>query len=329
MARTLKLDCLTITVTEKNKSKPLEFDKFFRYKQYDGSIIVRPFSDFFVKYVESFNGKFRAQHGISKAINLSPPIGWNAARRVIMGKVTGGNTGSTVDVFSTNSATDLLFTTDPAHVTSEPFYFLLWMPSDFDKGILLIQGYTNATVTDAFKQTLIGFFKEQCPTFTMKLNTYVDKETINNFAENMHTDEIIFHRTRVASDKTDDTRKILGKGSSVKVDVKVKGLSRLEGFTDRISRWLKGEVPALFELEELDEFGVDASDPLTIKYKTPEGRRASATSRKSFEIKPQIYIDPAEVSCEVNGRPDAQKIQLYLLKELAQIQAEIGYSDAH
>lgn len=46
MARTLKLDCLTITVTEKNKSKPLEFDNFFRYKQYDGSIIVRPFFDF-------------------------------------------------------------------------------------------------------------------------------------------------------------------------------------------------------------------------------------------------------------------------------------------
>lgn len=117
-----------------------------------------------------------------------------------MGKVTGGNTGSTVDVFSANSATDVLFTNDPGHVTSEPFYFLLWMPSDFDKGILLIQGYTNSTVTDAFKQALIRFFKEPCPTFTMKLNSYVDKVTINRFAENMRTNELIFHHTRVASD---------------------------------------------------------------------------------------------------------------------------------
>jgi hypothetical protein len=50
MARTLKLDCITLSVTERNSSKLCSFDEFFRYKLYDGTILPRPFADFFTKY---------------------------------------------------------------------------------------------------------------------------------------------------------------------------------------------------------------------------------------------------------------------------------------
>jgi hypothetical protein len=329
MARTLKLDCITLSVTERNSSKLCSFDEFFRYKLYDGTILPRPFADFFTKYVESFNGEFKSNAAETKAIHFVPgSVSWNARRRTISGIAEGGNRGSTADIKASKKAGETILKLSTDHVYSEPFHFLLWMPADFDKGILLLQGYTNATISDAYKQSLVEFFKEQCPRFTLRLGTYVDPETVKDFMNGAKANEVIFRRTRVAPDLSDDTERAATATKEVTVDVSVRGLNNIEGFTDRLSRWVKSEVPSLFEVADMEGLGVDGEYETIVKYKNPDGHRASANSRRGFEIKPQIYVPKSEVACEVDGRPDSAKMSVYLLKELARIQQEIGYAAA-
>jgi hypothetical protein len=163
----------------------------------------------------------------------------------------------------------------------------------------------------------------------MHLNTYVDKETIDNFMSGVTADEVVFRRTRIASDKTDGQETLLTKTSkNVKLDIRVRGLAQLEGFHDTLSRWAKNEIPALFEIEDKEIIGAQEGDEMLVRYTDPDGRKATAKSRNGFKIKPKIYIDPEEVPCGLNGRPDADKISVYLLRKLAQIQAEIGYTSA-
>lgn len=329
MARTLKLDCITLSVTKKGDDEPCSFDEFFSYT-FKGKVIHRPFRDFFIAYVESFSGKFLASAGVSKAINLDTnSVQWNSGKRTISGFVEGGNTGGTSDVKESNDASVTLFSFKPEHVSAEPFYFLLWMPKDYDKGVLLVQGYTNSTVTDVFKQTLLEFFRLQCPSYALRTGTYVDKASIDRFMEEAKINSVTFRRTRLVSDVAEDTQKTkTNKETKVKVDVRVTGLSQLEGFNDRVARWVKKEVPALFEIEDMQALGVEGEVETIIGYETPMGRQASAKSRTDFEIKPVIYIDPLEVPCELNGRPNPIQIQVYLLQELARIQKEIGYTDS-
>ena len=216
MARTLKLDCITLSVTERGTKKVCSFDEFFIYKLYSGGFVRRPFADFFTKYVESFNGKFLATAGVTKAIHLVPgSVAWNPKKRTISGIVDGGNVGSTVDIRPATNATNTLFTVGPEHVSAEPFHFLLWMPADYEKGILLIQGYTNSTISDAFKQTLIAFFKQECPSYTLNLGTYVDKETVEQFMRGAKVNQVVFRRTRVAPDVSDDPTKVRTLSKSV------------------------------------------------------------------------------------------------------------------
>jgi hypothetical protein len=329
MARTLKLDCITLSVTKKGDDSPCSFDEFFSYT-FKGKTIHRPFRDFFITYVESFNGKFLASAGVSKAINLATSsVQWNNGKRTISGFVEGGNTGVTGDVKESDNASVTLFSFKPGQVSAEPFYFLLWMPKDYDKGILLVQGYTNSSVSDVFKQTLLEFFRLQCPSYVLRTGTYVDKASIDRFMDEAKINSVTFRRTRLVSDVAEDTQKTrTNKETKVKVDVKITDLSQLEGFNDRVARWVKKEVPALFEVEDMEAMGVEGEVERIIGYETPLGRQASAKSRTDFEIKPVIYIDPLEVPCEANGRPEPTKIQVYLLEELARVQKEIGYTDA-
>jgi hypothetical protein len=188
------------------------------------------------------------------------------------------------------------------------------MPKDFDKGILLLQGYTNATISDAYKQSLVNFFRDQCPRFTLHLGTYVDPETVKDFMNGAKANEVIFRRTRVAPDLSDDTERAATATKEVTVDVTVRGLNNIEGFTDRLSRWVKSEVPSLFEVADMENLGVDGEYETIVKYKNPDGHRASANSRRGFEIKPQIYVPKSEIECEADGRPDSAKMSVYLLK---------------
>ncbi|WP_375418293.1 hypothetical protein [uncultured Hymenobacter sp.] len=331
MARSLKLDIITLSVSRRGKKDEyLYFDDFFRYTQKNGSVITRPFADFFKHYIASFNGAFSATANVSKAIHLdSSAVRFNARRRFISGTVDGGNLGGSLDVKDKANAANVIFRIGTDHVTAEPFHFLLWMPADFEKGILLVQGYTNATIADAFKQHLAAFVRQECPDVLLHTGSYVDRENAERFRAGSVVDQVTFRRTHIEPDVADHITGIRTTKKVINVDVKISGLNKLEGFADKFNRWVSGEVSNLFEIEDLRGFGIDGEHETIVGYKTEEGQRASAKSKQEFELNPLIRIEPEDVSSGADGRPNPDEIRAFMQRELARIQEEIGYTNAN
>jgi hypothetical protein len=331
MARTLKLDIITLSVSRRGKpDELLYFDDFFRYQQQDGTYLKRGFKDFLDKYIGSFNGEFSTTNNVSKAISLEGGAGrWNSAQRLISGIVEGGNAGANMDVKARSNSRDTIFRIGNEHVTAEPFHFLLWMPADYDTGVLLVQGYNNSSVADAFKQHLAAFVRQECPDVVLNTGTYVDRENAERFRNGAVVNQVTFRRTHIEPDVADHITGIRTTKRVVNVDIKISGLNNLDGFADKVNRWLAGEVPSLFEIADLREYGIDGEHETILGYKTEEGRRASAKSKQEFELNPRIVIEPGDVGLNANGRPNEDQIRAFMRRELSRIQAEIGYTNAN
>lgn len=331
MARTLKLDIITLSVSRRGKPDEfLHFDDFFVYQQKDGSVITRPFADFFKHYIQSFNGAFSATTAVSKAISLdSDSVRWNARHRLIEGTVEGGNAGAHANVKARNNAKAVIFPIDTDHVVAEPFSFLLWMPADYATGILLVQGYTTASIADAFKQHLQTFVRRECPGILLNTGTYVDRANAERFKNGAVVNQVTFRRTRLSPDLADHITGLHTEKPVINVDVKISGLDKVDGIGDKLNQWMNGQVPSLFEIEDLQPYGIDGEHETIVGYKTEEGRQASAKSTQEFTLNPTRLITPDEVSLTATGRPNSDEIRAFMQRELARIQEEIGYTNAN
>ena len=333
MARSLKLDCITLRVYRKGTEDTLYFDEFFQHKDEKGKITKRPFADFFSAYVQSFNGKFASVGTAGKSLNLkSKNLQAKLRSRTIYGVVEGGNSGARVDVVDVEDAENVLFSMQPGHVGSEPFHFMLWMPVNFEIGILLLQGYANASLADAFKKHLTSFFRRQCPNATLSTGAYVGPTSVSKFRSESVIDKITIRRNRIKPDVAEHLikgLKIQTDNAKVNVEVKISGLNTVAGFAELMQTWFADGaiLDGLIDIEDLEPVGLDDEAETIIGYKDKDGRQVSAKKGKSFEIKPVLYIDPQDVSIKADGRPEPAQMKAFMAAELERIKDEIGYNN--
>ncbi|WP_045689430.1 hypothetical protein [Hymenobacter sp. AT01-02] len=328
MTRKLKLSTFLFRIKRMNRSEFIAFDDFFTIN-FNGKLINRPFIDFFKKYAQSFGGKFHVQLKTNKAINLddSPSrFVFHSGSRTVFAEFEGGSTGFVTKFKRHDNANDPeAFVATNEHVSAHAYHSLLWFPSDADFGVLMIQGYGESSMADIVKNHFAKFVQDQNPDYKIVYSNYIDAELVEQFKDNAVVDRVVLRRRRLSSDRAERVTKLNDvPGGKLNIEIVISGLKKLDGFTDRLTRFIEGKEPELFEIEDLREYGIDGDHDTLVQFES-DGRKALGSSAKEFSISPDLYIPESEVTCNVAGEANLKELQKFMLNRLAKIQFESNY----
>lgn len=120
--------------------------------------------------IKSFDKTFLSNSDNSKAISFADAQSFKISdnKNTITGRFYGGNTGVQSEVYKSKDATKSTHIIQNDEVTALQFFFLIWFPKRYNKGVLIVHRYSNSTCLGLFRKRFSDFFKE----IGYKLNTY-------------------------------------------------------------------------------------------------------------------------------------------------------------
>lgn len=267
--------------------------------------------------IQSFDKSFLPNSDNSKAISFADSKSFQISdnRNIISGRFYGGNTGIKSEVYKTTDATKLTHTIENDEVTAVQFFFEIWFPKRFNKGVLIVQRYSNSTCLGLFRKRLSDFFKE----IGYKLNTY-------KFVPDSHRKKFIDDCTIVSVDikqKNDidsgiENCDILKTGRIIKtiknIAVKVSELTADKAY----KRKLKDDIA------KYDNSYNEQSDTLIFHYIDSKGQRAQSTLDGLDCLLPSVNLD---VNCiDSNNAPKWDEISAVANRFLEAIKNDLQYN---
>lgn len=326
MAHEIKLDVFTLQLIDKGSKAFLDFDNFYTEPNKAGKEVEKSFSDLFIEYVKSFDGKFVKHIKSGKAIGMAA----NGARfyseqRIIKGQIQGGTTGVGSKIKKVDNVGDEdAFQVGVDDVNSIPHYFMIWIPEDSNMGLIIVQSLGNKTISEIFKEHFRRFIKTSFnDKITPVLNELIPKEALEK-TKNGTIDTVIFRRLHLPSDKAE---KILGlkyTGEDLKVEIKISGLGKINGTRNKIMDVMTGKTPALFDTSSLVDYGIDGNHDTIVKFehngKVTQGKRSN-----EFRLSPSYYVDENDIQRDVHKHPTFKSMDTYCTSFLTALKTEIKY----
>ena len=141
-------------------------------------------SAFLQEIVKTFDTSFMLNSDCSKAICFKNVSNFSISEdsNTISGIFLGGNTGQQYDVYNNEDSSTATHVVKPTEVASLPFFFKIWLPKEFNTGVLVVHRYSTNSCFGLFKKRLSELFSS----FGYKFNThkFVPKDKIDEFLEN-------------------------------------------------------------------------------------------------------------------------------------------------
>lgn len=181
------LDVYTFQLQKKVKGKYLKeatsFDDFAK-DLIEANPNKSKMSAFLQEIVKTFDTSFMLNSDCSKAICFKNFSNFSISEdsNTISGIFLGGNTGQQYDVYNNEDSSTATHVVMPTEVASLPFFFKIWLPKEFNTGVLVVHRYSTNSCFGLFKKRLSELFSS----FGYKFNThkFVPKDKIDEFLEN-------------------------------------------------------------------------------------------------------------------------------------------------
>lgn len=327
MAHEIKLDVFTLQVKKQRKDEFVGFDEFYKKEGETNEISTESFKNFFTDYITSFDGKFWEQSITGKAINLSKQhVHFDTKERIIYGLVEGGTTGIGTKIKKKEDVSDEnAFQVTTEMVSSIPYYFLLWLPKDSNKGLLIIQSIGNKSISETFKIHLRRFFNNSTKSLSFVTNELIPKETSEKMQKDGIINTIILRRMHLPSSKG---AKLLGlkyaEGSPLTIEIKITGLSKIAAIKDKVLNTMKGKFPQLIDTTCIEDIGFDENYEILAKFEH-DGKVAVGKLSERFKIAPSYYIKEGDINRNIYQHPEFESINKYCQSFLIALKKEIGY----
>lgn len=324
MAHQIKLDVYTLKLKKKRLAELVPFNEFSNLTREDGA---NTFEDFISNYVNSFDNKFVVQDVSGKALSLrSEDLKFASRQRIIYGIIEGGVTGIGSKIKNRDNSGD----EGSFHVTAEkvnaiPYYFLMWIPNDSNIGLLIVQGFSDRQISEAFKEHLKKFFSQEISGTSLWIDNYVPVEVIEKMKKNATINTITVRKYHLPSSKGE---KLLGikysKDKDVTIEVKISGLKYIPEMAEKINQFVMGKVTQLIDVSPLEEVGFDDNHEILVKFEH-NGKTAIGKSTNNFQISPSYYVEPTDIQINENKHPTINSIHAYTLSFLEALKNQIGY----
>jgi hypothetical protein len=203
-----------------------------------------------------------------------------------------------------------------------PFYFLLWLPSGQDSGIVLLQRFGLLGIRRVFKDYLEQYVRDNCGPFTLELNPLVPEDLIDELVEKGEILRVTYRTKKLPKDIADvfDARRFPdAKGYAEFAIVAKKGYHLLMGrYIKRLIR-RPDRVGRLLEISEFEDAQVRVKFRMNGEVRTID---------LSDLMKLRSYYDVSDrVVIGWDGHPTPQSIEQTALSLLADLKAQDAQVD--
>lgn len=324
---TLKLNSYSIILRRYNekreKKSEVTFSEFFEsFRESTDKRVTQNtlFNRFYKFYLESFNSEFVKDKDEAKAYSLGDNIEKNPANFIIDGIFEGGITGIEQNLQDQKrKKVKSKITKDD--VSSLPFYFLFWFPSDVNYGIIMIQSYGSSTINSLVKEHLKQVFKRKGFIFDEQM--CISDRDREEFLEHSIVHELSFLSTFESKNTGGEFSAYLGKAESFQIEVRIKNLHEN---TNKYFNGLKNIRKGLTDFIKLTVEGakkIKESDPKAF-YKG-DNSRSHAVIKDHKNFIPSLVLDD---SLKENGKqtPNLESIRKYCKNYLKILQVEKKYT---
>jgi len=289
MAYNLKLTIFRISLKKKGGSNEelLDFSDFFKtaYLKTDKK---EAYEEFIKDYVSSFNKKFKLNRDKTKGIAATDLHNFSSRseKNVIDGEVIGGQTGILQELFKQTDAIATTGSVEIDDVSTLPYYIKLWTPLDHNTGVLMVQSYSNLSVTDLIRIHLSQIFQKY--EFSLLFTQHVPNAVKEHFKEDSSVYKIAFVKESLSKGKRKLLNPLFAEFDNLKIKIEVSGFKKsVNEFWDE---FLGDEKIISSNLEDFDI--KENEDFKTVAYYTDsEGHKSNTSIDKEFEIKPTIFLD--------------------------------------
>ena len=337
MAHNPKLEIFRIKLVDKESGSPITFRKFFAHKyDYAGRRDERIITNqdtakkFFSDFIAKIDKKYHINDKKKKSFKLSNSGDTIQDGKVIplydkfvfRGTISGGPHGRNRTLGDIDQRTPDL-KVNKNNVIADAFYFLLHTPIDHNEGVILIQGYTGATISDVFRTFIQKYF-----TISKKYNSVISS-FVPRSLKDRYLDEAIFKSVQfdagwILDEDLDEENPPTHK-YELKIKVVIEDASKkktkphlFKKLTDKLGEFIlkKGH-----EEQELKSF------PKTAKMQSG-GKIQKIDFSNLSNIKPVLIFSDEEVRIKDGLVPDFNDIDRFCKDLLPEIMNEIyPYND--
>lgn len=327
---TLKLNSYSIILrkyNEKRKNKSeVTFSEFFEsFRENTDKKVTQGtlFNRFYKYYLESFNSEFVKDKDGTKAYTPGDSVDRNPANFIIDGIFEGGLTGieQSVQDQKRKKAKSRISKDD---VAALPFYFLFWLPSDVNYGIIMIQSYGNSTINSLVKDHLKKVFKSKGFTFDEQM--CISQKDREDFLEHSIVHELSFLSTFESKNTGGEFSAYLGRADTFQVEVRIKNIN------ENTNKYFKGLGTITKGLTDFVKLSVEGAKK--IKESDPKAFYKGDNSRSHAVIKDHKNFIPSLVlneNLKESGKqtPDLEEIRKYCKNYLKILQKENNYTSQY
>lgn len=322
MAHNLKLEIFRISLKKKGGSRKnlINYQEFFE-NAFSKTDKNDSYKEFINKFILLFGNEFKLNADNTKAISATKDKQFNfrSNTNVIDGEIIGGTTGIDQTLYKRKNSKkgEGNITTDT--VSALPFFIKLWTPMDHNTGVLMIQSYSNHTVTEMVKSYLSKFFQDY--NYSIIITPYIPNAIKEKYRNNSSVYKVALIRESLTKNKRKLLNPLFTEFEGLKVRIEI------SGFTEKSTEfWKKFTGNNKLISSNLEDFDIKEDDDFkTIAYyKDDHGHKSKTSMEKQVEIKPTIFLDDS-MKRQNSEHFDFDKIRNHTDGLLNDIRKEIGY----
>ncbi len=322
MAHNLKLDIFRISLKKKGSSN----DKLFDFKDFFAAAFSiddkeKAYTQFVKKFISIFENEFKMNADNTKAISASDQHSFTirSNNNIIDGEIIGGPTGIDQKLYLRKNSKKEEGKITNDNVTVLPYYIKLWTPLDHNTGILMVQSYSNHTVTEMVKVYISRMFQDY--NYSIVITPHIPNAVKEEYRHNSSVYKVAFVKESLSKDKRKLMNPLFTEFAGLKIRIEVSGFSeKVEDFWSKFTgnnKILNSNLED-FDIKENDDFKTIAY------YKDDKGHKSNTTIKKQIEIRPTVFLD-SKLKKAGSEHYDFVKIKEHTDSILNNIKTEIGY----
>lgn len=312
MANEIKLEVYTIAIREKRGKVALLLS----------DVLGDDFLSFVKGYIESFNEFSLIEESKRSIQYVASSVKFNSGDRTISGIIESGDYGfsSKLVNWKTKKQTGKKSQDD---LDIKPFYFLLWLPKDKNKGVVILQRIGIHGINGIFIKDFRKYFNDKFGNLIIDFSPVITKSLAKKFVEEGAIKTIILRRYDLPANLEDKFGLSNHRGvASLEIRVVAKS-RRFLPFNERIKKFINNKNAELFDLPGLSGLGIDGNHESSAVIKLGNSLRTIDLS-ETGEIRP--YFDVTEdVEIQTDGHPKFDSIDEVAKKLLNDLHKDMGY----
>lgn len=299
MANEVKLEVYTIRIREsRTRDSFLQLDSFFGKMD---------FLKFFQDYISSFDHQLEVNERQKRSLKLdSSKLSVSSSNRIISGIIESGDYGYESTIYNTESGEER-YKRQVEDTEIKPFYFLIYLPENEDKGFVILQRFGIYGIHSIFRNHLDSFFKSKYSNLQLDFNPFVSQQLAMKFIENGGIREFTLVRHNLPPDIADRLGMNGHEEDIMSIEVTIKARrNKFLPLNSRVQKFIKSPNSRMFEIRELENLGFDGNHKSKINVRLGNSNRTIDLS-DTMQLRPYYDID-AKVDKDSSGHPEFNSI---------------------